>query len=800
MPEKSGNPRIPLRKCRRKQVKNDPNPSYLVSHPSGHEVSSHRANYFNKPGGENRMTGGIKFSLRKNDSDTEVADSWYPTFNDMMRMDESDTDPDMPAMVDQKDLSPDRKKCGVEGDVVSLCEIRELIATDLSLIDDGACVINNEELQDNEPGKTPDARLGGLQSEHDERAEGTHRHRTGGGGGATLTPDAWPLEADAMEIPSVKTALGNVEPAVSMQDESVAEEGGKEATAAVPSEYPVLVSEDASASAEEQEDTDGGKSRAASRPSNSPPSGGASGAPEEEAAEEERSKADSREKEDESEETPATEAKKAGLASADSEEEGGATKTRETQLDEEGEVAEAAPYPGGIIDKDEDESIPKGPLVMRWRSPGNSDESESGTEEVDLSPHSISLSVSEVQTSVFEEMKMGNLTRPDWGVASKKARHERRTPCSMILGEPAGSTKPANNPGSGTEHLPVPPVMFPKPVGKSLARRGKLSIPPQPALKMFIKKEVKKEEIKIDRAKTEEVDTVFTRARADTPTHTRGKDPVTNPGGAVITYRRPTSSGETEDEQDADYGDSDGEDMRRLARPKRTSVIYMRRTRPVLPTGKSSEGEKCRRAPPKRKRREEENIPRQRTKKRTEIQKSIDKRKDATNKRQMGIEGMHRRKQFFQVETRELGVEELQAESRATEQERTATRMGRIPIIRPIKYPTGPLPWGSGKIVATQEEASSSGGPTLGGLPPGLCLPSPPDEVEGKTAKNRRHREKEPEPRISEDGYKNVGRVLDIWAWLGGPARKPGYRGRHFLRGKSNVVRKTRTPFLFRGP
>ena len=286
---------------------------------------------------------------------------------------------------------------------------------------------------------------------------------------------------------------------------------------------------------------------------------------------------------------------------------------------------------------------------------------------------------------------------------------------------------------------------------------------------MIIKKEMKKEEVKSDRAKSEEADTVFTRASTDTPTHTSQKDLVTNTGGTVVTSSRPTSSGETEEEQEADYGDSDGENMRRMARPKHTSVVYMRRTRPVPPAGKSLEDKKFRRAPPKQKGSEEENSPRQRKKKRMEIQKSIDKRKEAANKRKRSIEGLNRRKPTFQVETRELSSKELQAEESAAEQELAATRTGGIPIVGPIKYPAGPLLWETGKKVPTHEAAISSGGPTLGGLPPGLRLPSPPEAVEAKTSKNRRRREREPDPRISDEEYKNVGRALGNWAMIETP-------------------------------
>ena len=137
VPEKRGPPRIPLRKCGCKRVKNNPNPPYLVSLPSGHAASSHRVNYFNKPGAETPMAGGMKFAMRKDDSDTEKTESCYPAFNDMMRMGESDADPDMPAMVNKEDLSPGRRKCDSEEDESDLGEIRDLIETHLIMVGDG---------------------------------------------------------------------------------------------------------------------------------------------------------------------------------------------------------------------------------------------------------------------------------------------------------------------------------------------------------------------------------------------------------------------------------------------------------------------------------------------------------------------------------------------------------------------------------------------------------------------------------------------------------------------------------------
>ena len=64
-------------------------------------------------------------------------------------------------------------------------------------------------------------------------------------------------------------------------------------------------------------------------------------------------------------------------------------------------------------------------------------------------------------------------------------------------------------------------------------------------------------------------------------------------------------------------------------------------------------------------------------------------------------------------------------------------------------------------------------------MPPGLSLPTPRDEVEepvpkaALTSKARRHREKDPAPRITKDEYVSVGRSLDIWGRLENPGGNP---------------------------
>ena len=64
---------------------------------------------------------------------------------------------------------------------------------------------------------------------------------------------------------------------------------------------------------------------------------------------------------------------------------------------------------------------------------------------------------------------------------------------------------------------------------------------------------------------------------------------VTDKGETVITQSCRENDESSEGDDVADYGGSDGEDMRRLARPKHTSVVYMGKPLKPLVTGKSME-------------------------------------------------------------------------------------------------------------------------------------------------------------------------------------------------------------------
>ena len=94
------------------------------------------------------MTSRIKQFLRKNDSDNEVKDSWYPTFNDMVRMGESDTDSDMPALVEIGENSPSGHRSDSAYEDLNLEELRELVATHLILADQGARVATSDDSQE----------------------------------------------------------------------------------------------------------------------------------------------------------------------------------------------------------------------------------------------------------------------------------------------------------------------------------------------------------------------------------------------------------------------------------------------------------------------------------------------------------------------------------------------------------------------------------------------------------------------------------------------------------------------------
>ena len=91
----------------------------------------------------------MKFYLRKNDSDTEVAESCYPTANDMLRRGESDTDPDMPSLKTIEDLPREERRGSmtVGEHAESLNSIRQLLAMHTSVVEEDYIVIEETRLE-----------------------------------------------------------------------------------------------------------------------------------------------------------------------------------------------------------------------------------------------------------------------------------------------------------------------------------------------------------------------------------------------------------------------------------------------------------------------------------------------------------------------------------------------------------------------------------------------------------------------------------------------------------------------------
>ena len=397
--------------------------------------------------------------------------------------------------------------------------------------------------------------------------------------------------------------------------------------------------------------------------------------------------------------------------------------------------------------------------VMRCRSPGYSDESceEDGT------PNSISLSVSEVQTSVFNEVRLGDLTRLHHDTAERGRLIWQATGNKMVIEQPANVKEEEDRFNSERKGPKRGMDKVKKPNGKSTIR-GSNRIPPRPILKIIVTKpEVKDEEPGDEPLVTEDVNTVLTRERGETPRIPLFPQGIVDRGEAVITQSCRGNEESTEEDDEADYGGSDGGDMRMLARPKHTSVVYLMKPKKPMIAGESmGDRGRIKRGKPRRLvRTRDKNSPERRKRKRTEIQKDINRRNEKANKRQRSIKGIKQSIPFCETKSREVSLKEMQAEKRAIEQEINASRTGGISIVGPVKFPLGPLPWGKGRKKipknTTREAASSSGGPALGGRPPELSLPSPREadiidlapkvELVTKTQKNR---EKEPVPRITD--------------------------------------------------
>ena len=231
------------------------------------------------------------------------------------------------------------------------------------------------------------------------------------------------------------------------------------------------------------------------------------------------------------------------------------------------------------------------------------------------------------------------------------------------------------------------------------------------------KSEVKEEQTNDAAPPPGDVDTAFTRERRETPRSPMFPPCVTDKGEIVITQSCRENDESSEGDDAADYGGSDGEDMRMLARPKHTSVVYMGKPPKPLVAGKSMEGKVRTKRSLKLVHIQDKSSPEQRKRKRLEIQKDINRRNETANKRQRSIEGLKRRVPFCETKTREVSAKELQAEKRAIEQELDATRTGGTSIVGPVRFPLGPLPWGKGKKKMPknppQEAASSPRGQPL---------------------------------------------------------------------------------------
>ena len=95
------------RKCGCKRASTSHRPETVVEFPgSGVLASSHWVNYENRPASDRKLSA-IKFWVCKNDLDADVArDSGYPAYNEMLMLDESDTDSNTPQLVDPMEIQP----------------------------------------------------------------------------------------------------------------------------------------------------------------------------------------------------------------------------------------------------------------------------------------------------------------------------------------------------------------------------------------------------------------------------------------------------------------------------------------------------------------------------------------------------------------------------------------------------------------------------------------------------------------------------------------------------------------------
>ena len=408
-------PRIHRRKCGCQRVSKSRIPGALVRIPGTRKLVDGRLiNYENRDGDGNRLSCGTKWFLCKHvyNSDSEETESCYPTVNDTMRQEESDTDSDMPDLRGHEDLSPRAQRSEEEDDGLNLEEIRELIETHLILAGGEKCVISDVEPLIGGMERPLNDRLVGLVSERDgldlrfvspseeqvrPAAGGNfpNRFRTGGGG-SRFAPDSRPLEEEEGE----STGRPVTPPPRSCADD-------------VDSDTEGVVGERERSETEERETGNGTSDQTKG---------------DFDAETTEDSQLGNDEEINQPDEGNSTE--------SDTDEEPKREDYSTTQREQETGATGAAPQEySGHKTGSQDPLKPTGVLEMRWRSPGSSPERDED-EEVD-SPHSLSLSVSEVQTAVFHGLMLGDLLRNSVEEAIKLQPHELKTPKTEVKPEMA---------------------------------------------------------------------------------------------------------------------------------------------------------------------------------------------------------------------------------------------------------------------------------------------------------------------------------------------------------------------------
>ena len=132
---------------------------------------------------------------------------------------------------------------------------------------------------------------------------------------------------------------------------------------------------------------------------------------------------------------------------------------------------------------------------------------------------------------------------------------------------------------------------------------------------------------------------------------------------------------------------------------------------------------------------------------------------------------------FCEVKTREFHIGELRAGKRAMRQgvgdldsrSPSIARTGGIPIVGPIRYPTGPKAKGKGNSPAGSGEEEVPGGAVRGGFPPGLFLPPPPLPYPKVPPKRPQRIQNTPVARLTDEEYKVASKGLDFRPIVGGP-------------------------------